>query len=93
VVLERRKLLAAAMVDGKPTLLGADAYLRATYLAAVALRSFNASDIADKMGVTVQNANNRLKRLVALGALSRRRTDPSTGGREYSYEVQSVPPE
>jgi hypothetical protein len=86
-VLERRRLVAAAIVDHTPTLLGADAYLRATFSEATRLGRFNPNEIADAMDVTVQNANNRLKRLVVMGALRRYRSDPATGGREYAYEV------
>lgn len=89
-VLERRKLLAAAIVDGEPTLLGADPYLRSTFIEAVGLARFSPNDIAETMAVTVQNANNRLKRLVSMGALSRRRSDPAAGGREYCYEVHDA---
>jgi hypothetical protein len=86
-VLERRKLLAAAIVDNAPTLLGADSYLRSTFVEAVRLGRFSPNEIADAMNVTAQNANNRLKRLVAMGALRRYRSDPASGGREYAYEL------
>lgn len=86
-VLSRRKLLAVAVVDREPTLLGADDYFRATFQEASALGTFSPNDLAAAMGITVQNANNRLKRLVAMSALSRRRSDPEAGGREYTYAV------
>jgi len=89
-VMGRRKLLAAAIVDGRPTLLGADAYLESTFIEATRLGRFTPNDIAASLSVTAQNANNRLKRLVAMGVLRRSRSDPAEGGREYAYEVHRV---
>ena len=68
-------------------LLGNDPILRDTFEHTLRLGSFNANHLADAMGLSPQNANNRLRRLAAVGALRRRQITGSTrGGREYSYE-------
>ena len=55
---------------------------------AVKLRTFKATDLAQAMAVTAQNANNRLKRLAAAGALRKRKTVGSgRGGKEFAYQV------
>jgi hypothetical protein len=89
-VFEQRKLVVAAVVDGHPTLLGGDEVLRATFVAAARLGRFSPSEIAEVMSTTPQNANNRLKRLVSMGALRRYRSDPASGGREFAYEVHEL---
>lgn len=85
VCLERTGAVAVAEHDGELTLLGGDAFLRDTFAEAVAAGDVTASELADRLGVTSQNVNNRLKRLVENGALIRRRRDPAAGGREFVY--------
>jgi len=87
VVLERRKLAAASEVGGRLTLIGGDRYLKSTYEAAVTLRRFTPAALAEKLGSTVQNINNRLKKLVQAGALERSRVPVAGGGREYEYYI------
>ncbi|AXG79224.1 MarR family transcriptional regulator [Streptomyces paludis] len=86
VCLERRKQIA---VDGdKGLLLGDVTLLADTYEHARQLRSFRATSLAEAMGVSPSNANNRLKRLVEAGALKRERTTgPDGGGKEFVYTL------
>jgi predicted transcriptional regulator len=51
------------------------------------LGQFSVTEIAERLGVTPQAANNRIKALLRTGALSRQRSDPARGGREYLYRV------
>ncbi len=87
-VLFRRKLAAVSLSsDGAPHVLGFGEWLPATIDAAVELRSFSASDLAHRLGITPQAANNRLKALVTSGAVARERVVPEGGGKEFSYKV------
>jgi hypothetical protein len=86
VCLERRGLAVAAVIDGKLRLLAAPEYLVESFKAAVTLGSFRASALAAKLNLSLPNANNRLKRLAALGALHKQRAAPTErGGKEYLY--------
>jgi hypothetical protein len=85
--LGRRKMPAVWVQDGTAHLLGGDDALKETFAAGVRLNEFRASQLADDLGTTPQNMNNRLKRLVDAGALVRARHDPSAGGREFLYRV------
>jgi MarR family protein len=87
-VMKGRRLVVAAIVDSAPSLLGADHHLQETFVTATGLGRFTPNQLADRLGTTPQNANNRLKRLVDMGAIRRFRRDPSAGGREYAYEIQ-----
>jgi hypothetical protein len=87
-VLTRRKISAVSLTaDGHPEILGEREWLPATLDAAVELQSFSASDLAHKLNVSPQAANNRLKALVASGAVVRERVVPEGGGKEFSYTV------
>jgi hypothetical protein len=73
--------------DGALTLIG-DKMLAETFDQAVALGTFKANDLAEAIGLTAQNANNRLKRLAEAGAVRKTQvTGSSHGGREYLYEA------
>lgn len=85
ICLERRDLAAAAIIDDQPVLVGAPDYLAETYRQAVSLGNFSALDLADRLGVSAQNMNNRLKRLIEAGAVSRRRIASGRGGKEFMY--------
>jgi hypothetical protein len=84
VCLERRKQIA---VDGDThELLGDTAVLASTYAEARRLGVFRAAQLAETLGISLPNANNRLKRLVEVGALHRERASgPDRGGKEYTY--------
>jgi hypothetical protein len=87
VALSRRQLFVVGQVEDDRRLLGGDVYLRETFEAATKRSEFKAAELADDLGVTIQNINNRLKNLVSKGALTRSRRDPEGGGREFVYSV------
>jgi hypothetical protein len=87
-VLARRKLAAVSLGEsGEPELLGEQKWLPETLKAALDLGAFRASDLAESLGLTPQAANNRLKTLVASGAVVRERSVPDGGGKEFSYKA------
>lgn len=87
-VLSRRKASAVRLSEsGDVVVLGERGWLPATLAEAIRLRLFVASDLADALGITAQAANNRLKVLVASGAVARERIVPEGGGKEFSYKV------
>ncbi|WP_158289934.1 STAS-like domain-containing protein [Micromonospora sp. S4605] len=87
ICLERRDLIALALDDG-PTLLGRTEPLQETFDAVLQLREFRAADLATRLSITAQNANNRLKRLVDAAALHRRQAAVSNrGGKEFVYTL------
>lgn len=85
--LRQRRLAVLSIVHGGGAeLLGGDELLGRTVQAAYEFgRPFAASEIADKLRVTPQAANNRLKALLRSGALSRVRIVPERGGKEFMY--------
>lgn len=85
ICLERRDLSAAAVIDGQHMLLGAPEYLNETYRHALNLGTFSALDLSFELNISPQNMNNRLKRLVAAGAIQRRRVTAGHGGKEFAY--------
>lgn len=88
VCLERRDLVAAVVEGGGVRLVAAPAFLDETYRHAANLKTFRANDLSDRLGVTLSNMNNRLKRLAAGGALRRERSaTPNRGGKEFIYSV------
>jgi hypothetical protein len=92
ICLERRDLAAAAVVDHLPILVGAPDYLAETYEQAVSLGTFSALDLAGQLGLSAQNINNRLKRLVDAAAVRRRRVAPGRGGKEFAYTAPAPCP-
>ena len=87
-VLARRKLAAVSVAPSSdPQILGEPGWLTETLDAALGLRSFRAAELADALGITPQAANNRLKALVATGAVARSRAVPDGGGKEFAYNV------
>lgn len=88
IVLERRKLsLASLGTEGRVTFLAEPAWLAETLAAAMKLRSFSALELAEALGITAQAVNNRLKLVVASGAVVKERTVPERGGKEFAYKV------
>lgn len=69
--------------------LGDGQFLRETYDLALELQRFRAGDIADAFGISLQNANNRCAKLLALGALSRERI--AGPGNEFMYVITRRP--
>jgi hypothetical protein len=88
VAVERREThVVLRRQDGHLVLVG-DKMLGETFDKAVELGTFKATDLADALFVSAQNANNRLKRLSSAGALRKAQVRGSTrGGREFLYEV------
>ena len=88
VCVERRETQVVVLEpDGGLVLLG-DQMLADTFDHARRLGAFKANELAEAMSLTAQNANNRLKRLAAVGALRKAQVTGSTrDGREYTYEV------
>jgi hypothetical protein len=87
-VLTRRKVAAVNIDgDGRPEVLGGPGWLPETLDAAVELRSFSAAELAERLGLTPQAANNRLANLVATGGVVRERVVPEGGGKEFGYRV------
>jgi predicted transcriptional regulator len=69
-------------------LVAAPEHLDETYRQAVLLRQFRAGELSERLGVTLQNVNNRLKRLVSNGTLKREKNIPSNrGGKEFVYTI------
>ena len=87
-VLARRKVAAVAIgPTGDPEVLGQVGWLADTLKAALKLKSFRATELAERLGITPQAANNRLRMLVASGAVARERTVPEGGGKEFGYRT------
>jgi hypothetical protein len=86
LVLERRETQVVILgADGTLKLDGSP-ILAEAFEAALVLGEFKASDLAQRLGTTPQNANNKLKRLTAVGALRKARTAGAPrGGKEFSY--------
>lgn len=88
VCLDRRELIAATVDSDGIRLIAAPEHLDETYRQAVALRRFRAGELSERLGVTLQNVNNRLKRLVSSGTLKREKSIPSNrGGKEFVYTI------
>ena len=85
VSLERRKLqLAILRADGDLTLIG-DEFAQETF-ATLSASGVKTSEVAKSLGTTAQNANNRLKKLVEVGAARKERIkDATRGGKEFVY--------
>ncbi|WP_162788527.1 STAS-like domain-containing protein [Amycolatopsis albispora] len=88
ICLDRRELMAATVDGDEIHLIAAPEHLDETYRHAVALRRFRAGELSERLGVTLQNVNNRLKRLVSSGTLKREKSIPSNrGGKEFVYTI------
>lgn len=73
-------------------LLGADDVLASTMQEAMRLRTFNVHQLAERLDLTPQAANNRLRLLLRSGAVQRERAKPERGhgGREFRYSVPAT---
>lgn len=71
-------------------LLAASEALSDTFKLARALGTFTATTVAEQLGISAPNANNRLKRLVAARALVRRRGVAERGGKEFLLRTRSL---
>ena len=87
-VLARRKVAGVILgATGEPEVLGEVGWLPETLKAALELQGFRAVELAERLGITPQAANNRLKMLVASGAVARERVVPEGGGKEFGYRT------
>lgn len=92
ICLERRDTVALAVDDDQLTLMGRVEPLSETFQAVLKLGEFRAVDLASALGITAQNANNRLKKLVEAGAVQRRQASVSNrGGKEFVYVMVQSP--
>jgi hypothetical protein len=87
--LSQRRLVALCLAPGcAPNLLGGDKMLARTIRAAAELEDrFSVGQLVEKMDISPQAANNRLRQLTRVGALQRERINPAHGGREFRYSV------
>ena len=87
LVAERRGA-AVAMLEGLDVrVLAAERWLIDTVAGAVRLERFRAAELAELLNLSAQAANNRLKAAVVSGAVSRERSVPTGGGKEFIYRV------
>jgi len=87
-VFKRREVFAPALDEhNRLRLIGAPEYLEKTYEAAVALKEFTTSDIAEQFHLTLPAANNRLMRLWRTNLVARKESSARRGGREYVYSA------
>jgi hypothetical protein len=82
-----RHLVALSLGTDGPQLLGADETLSHTMEVAFSLGDFSVHQLAERLHVSPQAANNRLRALTRSGALHRHRINPRHGGREFRYRV------
>lgn len=91
VALERRSLFVVnQLLDRSLELLSAPVHLAETYRHAQEMGEFTARDLADRLEITLPAANNRIKALAELGAVTRKRHDPAHGGRQFIYQAPAA---
>ncbi len=87
MVLERHKAAIAELKDHDLDLLTSVPHLADTLAMAKQLGQFTAPELAERMDLKLPNANSRLTRLVASGALERE-PDPDAGrGKRFRYRL------
>ncbi len=91
VCVERRKAAVVILEEDGTLILIGDPILAETFDLAAELQRFKSGDIADRLSLSSQNANNRLKRLAKAGALRKSQvTGSSRGGKEFVYQAVGV---
>jgi STAS-like domain of unknown function (DUF4325) len=89
--LEKHGLIVLSFGESGPELLGGSSILADTLKSAFESANdegeFRVSDVADLLSLSPQAANNRLRPLLQGGALSRSRTVPAKGGKEFVYRM------
>lgn len=86
VCMERREACVVVLDRNGSLALVGQRSLSSTFQSAVELGKFKANDLAGALGLSAQNANNRLKRLAEAGALRKTQvTGSGRGGREFVY--------
>lgn len=91
-VLDRRGV-GAIYIDGRGRsfALGGPAWFAGTVAQAQDLGVFRAAQLAERLDLSPQAANGRLKQLSAAGAVLRERVVPDGGGKEFEYRIATVP--
>lgn len=90
ICLERRDRPVVTASAGHLSVIG-DLLLQETFEVAARLGNARAADVATALGITPQNANNRLKRLTTAGALRKSRNGASANrGKEFIYSPPPV---
>lgn len=72
---------------GKLVALGGAPWFAETLHEAQGLRTFRAAELGNRLGLTAQAANNRLRALTTSGAVVRERITPDRGGKEFEYRI------
>jgi DNA-binding transcriptional ArsR family regulator len=85
-------ILSVGETASEADLLGGEPSLQETIKVAARLGHFKVSELADALSLTPQAANNRLKALVRMGALSRMPLAREGGGREFEYRAPRPTP-
>lgn len=76
--------------EGEVTAVGGPAWFASTFQQALALRVFRATDLAERLSLSPQATNGRLKKLSESGAVVRERVVPDGGGKEFEYRVATA---
>ncbi len=85
LVLESRSMSLATLRDDTLELLGGRAHLEETLLRAQELRTFTATELAERLEVKLPNLHHRLNELQAAGAVARVETPPGGSGRAIQF--------
>ena len=77
---------------GNVKLIGGPAWFAPTFEQARELKVFRATQLAERLDLSPQATNGRLKKLSAAGAVLRERIVPDGGGKEFEYRVATATP-
>lgn len=77
---------------GAVTVIGGPAWFAPTFEHAQDLRVFRVMQLAERLDLSPQATNGRLKKLSAAGAVLRERIVPDGGGKEFEYRVATATP-
>jgi hypothetical protein len=78
--------------QGDVTVIGGPAWFASTFEQALDLKVFRATQLAERLDLSPQATNGRLKKLSAAGAVLRERIVPDGGGKEFEYRVATATP-
>lgn len=87
LVLDRHKLMLAALSGGQIELLGGSRQLAETLREAQRLREFTAPELAERLRLKLPNLHQRLKALTEAGALVREEDETAERGRRHRYRA------
>ena len=77
---------------GNVTAIGGPTWFASTFEQALNLKVFRATQLAERLDLSPQATNGRLKKLSAAGAVLRERIVPDGGGKEFEYRVATATP-